>query len=554
MIQITHCLPHWQLQNIYFCGRYSKQHKSQVKLDTGGILPLTSTFNIPIDSMAAPDTLDTGLWRTFLFALLVCSFALACTLILTVLLSKHLRRLKTWILFISSIIIFCLTFMILPVSGYGGNVSPPFALCLIQASLVKAASPLVLFAAACFMAEVYYMIHISLRHQPHHHWVRLLLLLPPLVHLVIFSFAIWIGAHNPARVIAPSATEAGIVRCCHVASIALSYSVVLSTAVFGLGMAVASAYIAILLYSNWRDYGELNRQSGRQAKENPSTFSFSVLVRLALFSILAVVSTWYFPHRMPYLECHSPFTSLDLLSGKGWASVNGGVLVWDAMLMILPLAAVLLFGTQQDILHTWASWLRVSMWSVYPKLRRTTLSGGIANLFSPATERSVWIRLLSFEIGCGATRRGAEVLHLAFFVDALSVPGRGESTANMSSFRVFHLSFRVPRARLDPFRIAGVANQECRLRIQIRSHLEDSLDRFMRPVFSCHRAPLIAGLPAWTIAHNYGHVWSGFGSDRTSLDLDTIKGTSARSWGKWRFRVTVSGDVMVLCPSGRSSI
>ncbi|KAF8895200.1 hypothetical protein BD779DRAFT_1498090 [Infundibulicybe gibba] len=299
--------------------------------------------------MAALDSLDVGPWRTCFLALHTCSFALACVLILSVVLSKHLRRLKTWIAFISSIVIFSLTFIILPISGYDDNNPPPFALCLFQASLSRAAPPFVASAAACFMIEVYYMIFISLRCRPRHRWVHLLLLPPLLAHFVIFSLTIWTGIHNPERVITPSAVvDAGIAQYCWIRSSALSYSTVAYTAVASFGVAAASVYITALLYSNWHDYRELTSRSGPQAKEN-SSISLSVLVRLGLFFIMTTAST-----------CLA-------LSRRSWGSANGGMLVWDVMVMILPLAAVLLFGTQRDILHAWASWLRVSTWSVYLK-------------------------------------------------------------------------------------------------------------------------------------------------------------------------------------------
>ncbi|KAF8868672.1 hypothetical protein BD779DRAFT_1593242 [Infundibulicybe gibba] len=304
--------------------------------------------------MAALDSLDVGPWRTCFLALHTCSFALACVLILSVVLSKHLRRLKTWIAFISSIVIFSLTFIILPISGYDDNNPPPlpsvcFRLPLAVRLPLCCCCSIVASILMMPLLKVYYMIFISLRCRPRHRWVHLLLLPPLLAHFVIFSLTIWTGIHNPERVITPSAVvDAGIAQYCWIRSSALSYSTVAYTAVASFGVAAASVYITALLYSNWRDYRELTSRSGPQAKEN-SSISLSVLVRLGLFFIMTTAST-----------CLA-------LSRRSWGSANGGMLVWDVMVMILPLAAVLLFGTQRDILHAWASWLRVSTWSVYLK-------------------------------------------------------------------------------------------------------------------------------------------------------------------------------------------
>ncbi|KAF8895193.1 hypothetical protein BD779DRAFT_708490 [Infundibulicybe gibba] len=290
--------------------------------------------------MASMNAFDAVRWNICIVAFLTCGLALTCALTLTVILSKRLHRLNTWIAFISSLIIFCLTFLLLPISGYGGTVPPPFALCLFQASLAHAACPFVISSCACFMLEVHYMIYITLRCRPRSRWIHLLLLLPPLTHLLFFSFAISIGIGDPEHVTAASAAQgADVTRFCSVKSNALSHAATVYIAIAASGMAIASVYTTALVYSNWRDYRKLTCPSESQDEEHPCAFSLSVLVRLGLFFIIIVASL-----------------CLDL----SWPDVMGiSIFILDIMLVTLPLATVLIFGTQRDIMQTWARWLRI---------------------------------------------------------------------------------------------------------------------------------------------------------------------------------------------------
>ncbi|KAF8892260.1 hypothetical protein BD779DRAFT_102809 [Infundibulicybe gibba] len=279
--------------------------------------------------------LKAGPWQTIFFTTLSCGLFLSLVLIITALASKRVRRLRTWIEFMSSVALLCLSMILLPIFGYGGSDHPPFALCLIQASLAYASELFAASSGACFILEVYYMIYISLRrqHRPDHHSTRLFIVAPPFLAVVVFSLSIWVGIDNPGDVSMEDAAPY-----CHIVSPPPSQLVTICIIISASCAAIPSVYIIALVYSNWRDY---RRMTQPLSNDEPSPFSLSVLIRIALFMLMiAVALVLDISGALPKIPLEDAFF------------LNIGF-------MTLPIVAVLMFGTQRDIARAWAYWLRI---------------------------------------------------------------------------------------------------------------------------------------------------------------------------------------------------
>lgn len=83
-------------------------------------------------------------------------FALAFAILITVTVHPQLSRLSTWYMIMGSGATYAVSMLLLAISGHQGKAQAPFALCVIQASLIYS-SPIWLLASAAAFALQFHL-------------------------------------------------------------------------------------------------------------------------------------------------------------------------------------------------------------------------------------------------------------------------------------------------------------------------------------------------------------------------------------------------------------
>ncbi|KAJ7126937.1 hypothetical protein C8R44DRAFT_108998 [Mycena epipterygia] len=248
-------------------------------------------------------------------------------IVLTAWLSPRVHRTSAWYLFMGSWMFFCLSYFI--IVGQQVGAEPPFGVCVTQAAMIYAAPPLTSCVSLAFLLQLYSTVSSVLRSDRiSRTWTIFLHTFPFVVYFALFCETLIIGLVNRHEV---ARDISGMF--CHLTN---SFQVKITAGVVILAMITMLVYEALtvaVLYRNWTAFQRLRVRSN-------NAVSLPLMVRVTIFSFLPmvamVISTLTF---VP----NSPTTS-----SIGDAQSN--------LVVALPTAAAVIFGTQRDILDAWIFW------------------------------------------------------------------------------------------------------------------------------------------------------------------------------------------------------
>ncbi|KAF8157152.1 hypothetical protein B0H34DRAFT_798458 [Crassisporium funariophilum] len=239
---------------------------------------------------------------------------------LTVLLSNTAPRHITWSSFVFSWIISCISYTLLFVAGQLENPTPPFGLCLTQAALIYSAPPLTAASTLALVTQVYFNVRNLFSDQLRRNekvWTSALLTIPYLMHGVMAIACLVLGLNNPSTV---QRIEVGTY--CNFKNRIPSKTSSITVAALMLPTIILEVLICNILRQNWSIL--------KRRKYSPSTALR--IIGFSMFGILAIALSIVF------------------------ASSKDRDPELNIILSLLPAAAVLIFGTQSDILRVWMFW------------------------------------------------------------------------------------------------------------------------------------------------------------------------------------------------------
>ncbi|KAK0203932.1 hypothetical protein DFS33DRAFT_845524 [Desarmillaria ectypa] len=248
-----------------------------------------------------------------------CFFLIAST----ALLSRRVQRHLTWFSFCVSWIISCISYVLLAIAGQAMEAQPTFGLCVTQAALIYAAPPLT--GCTTFSLSFYMLTHMksSLNNSPVRGVslsMRLVLLGPYLIWSGIFIGILVSGIKEPILVRkALNGTYCDVKS--HIPSKVSSLVVVIST----MGVITISVFVVVQLYRNRRRLGS-------------STEYVAAAVRVVTFGLVGLLA---------------------LVVSAIYVFTNRQDAEFDIILALLPNFAVVIFGSQADIVRVWMTPLKI---------------------------------------------------------------------------------------------------------------------------------------------------------------------------------------------------
>jgi len=205
---------------------------------------------------------------------------------------------------------------------------PQFGLCLVQSALIYSA-PILLMASGCAFAlqviqfhltVLFYLKQYSGRIDRESKWITIA---PAILYAAITAALLTAGALHPDNV---SRSPEQVY--CHLINNTGTYTVSIFSVIFAIGAVALEYKSGKLLYLHWKQKDELSRQS-------KGAVSFSVMIRLAVFSLVSILSV---------ATC-----TLYLLNLKNF----NDILIFNT---ILPNVAVILLGLNMSVIRAWMFW------------------------------------------------------------------------------------------------------------------------------------------------------------------------------------------------------
>ncbi|KAI1786457.1 hypothetical protein LXA43DRAFT_975775 [Ganoderma leucocontextum] len=247
--------------------------------------------------------------------------------LLTVILAPKVYRHFTWLNFCITWLIYCISYLLLAFTGSQTSPEPPsYPLCLTQASLIYAAPVLVAMSTFALVLQLWFTLSKALAppKAKQRDCLRngFLLLAPYVAWLTEIIVILVIGTMHPTDV-----ERAGHFVYCTISTGRPGNITAAIVAAILLVMVGFDIYIGAMLYRNWR---------ALQGSDQPFQIPFSLLVRVALFSLVCVIG----------IGCAFVFLA------------NVSYFAGNVIISLMPMIAFLVFGTQRDILKVWMFWRR----------------------------------------------------------------------------------------------------------------------------------------------------------------------------------------------------
>ncbi|KAK7436435.1 hypothetical protein VKT23_019147 [Stygiomarasmius scandens] len=237
---------------------------------------------------------------------------------------SSVARQKTWYNFFISWTAFCISYLLLFFAGQGHSREPPFALCLTQSSLTYAAPPYAAAATLGLVMQLYFNIYSGLtgtRVKGERFWNVLLLVMPYVVFFGVLLESLIVGL---------------VLEEAHFSTI--SYCS-LETVIPGrLTAALVVFFLIPVLVLNVIIYRRLRKHSS--ALRTTRAFR-SMFIRVTLFSVFGLIS----------VVAGLLFFFIVFIQDS-----DNGLADLDIVLACIPNAAVLIFGTHEDLLQVWMFW------------------------------------------------------------------------------------------------------------------------------------------------------------------------------------------------------
>ncbi|KAF8872509.1 hypothetical protein BD779DRAFT_1679674 [Infundibulicybe gibba] len=243
-------------------------------------------------------------------------------LIFSSIVSKNTQRHGSWYSFCASWTVFCISYSMLSFAGQQMT-TPSYGLCVTQAALVYAAPPLLGSTTSALVLHVLLQVRLAISHSTRSkittRTAAVMLFVPWLVWSGFFIGILVFGLQHPLLV---------------ERSMNGTYCVLVNTALPKLTSSFATFISAVILALEVAVGAILYRYRGHLAGFGQSPV---MALRIAVFTMIGIAAM-----------------AVSLVYTVTW---KRGV-EFDILIAVLPLAAVIIFGSQTDILRVWIFWWR----------------------------------------------------------------------------------------------------------------------------------------------------------------------------------------------------
>lgn len=242
---------------------------------------------------------------------------------LTVLLSRRIKRAPSWYIFMTGWIVWCISFSLL--SGQQTSGCPPFLFCLFQAALIYAITPAMAAATFGILMELYFMLTTLLDYNVRVRDIVLTLIYsaPPFLFLFVLIEVVGYGVLNADHVRRDSTG----MYCSVSDGLPAQINSVL-VGLFSVAMLVYEAKTISLLYRKWTTFNQ------KKVDFVEGDVSIATIVRVYGFSMLPILAL--------ALSVASAIISNNTVAHLFTATTSG--------------AAGIIFGTQRDIREALMFW------------------------------------------------------------------------------------------------------------------------------------------------------------------------------------------------------
>jgi len=226
--------------------------------------------------------------------------------------------------------VYSLSKLLLAIAHEQFGPEPGFGLCLVQSAMIYS-GPVLLMASGCAFAlqfhltVLFYLMQYSGKINRESKWITIA---PVILYVAITAALLIAGAVHPENVHRSSEQVY-----CHLVDNIGTYTVSIFSVIFAIGAIALEYKSGKLLYLHWKQKDELLRQS-------KGAVSFSVMIRLASFSMISILSV---------TTC-----ALYLLPN---------IKKFDDILLfntVLPNIAVILLGLNMSVIRAWMFWKKKS--------------------------------------------------------------------------------------------------------------------------------------------------------------------------------------------------
>ncbi|KAF9468025.1 hypothetical protein BDZ94DRAFT_1246979 [Collybia nuda] len=241
------------------------------------------------------------------------------------LLSSRIKRSRSWFGVLATWMLYSATYLLLV--GRQLNPEPPYGLCILQAALVYATTPMCSVATTCFSIDFFLQLSTVLYkgRRIDHRVTNLLFLFPWALGAMVFMEALLV-VHD-ASLVKPNQFY------CHIDS---SVPTITNLVLFFASIFVIipfHVYTGLILHRNWTIFKQICHTNARIA--------VWTTIKLSIFTLVVVLAV--------------------ILSSVLTARVDSGEDVtseWRIAVITLPTFSAVCLGFQQDILNTWWFWIK----------------------------------------------------------------------------------------------------------------------------------------------------------------------------------------------------
>jgi len=242
--------------------------------------------------------------------------------LLTIFASRQIMRHPVFINFCITWTCFSSSYLVLLYAGQIENLYPPFLLCLTQAAMIYASGAMIGVSSFLFMLHLFFVLRGAVYPNPPLRWhtLRLVAIIgaPYLAYVIVFTTGIVSGYSHQQLV--------------HRSSF---YCTIKIPAVAHLGSGIAAAgalvsivteiFVVITLYRHWKTILDAGVKNG---------LNLSLVIRASVFTVCGLLAL---------------LTCVAILDQSLTAVTN-------IVIACLPMVAVLIFGSQTDLLRAWCFW------------------------------------------------------------------------------------------------------------------------------------------------------------------------------------------------------
>ncbi|KAL0958182.1 hypothetical protein HGRIS_000345 [Hohenbuehelia grisea] len=286
------------------------------------LLSIDSLADSPLSARAWKMPMrNESLTRVFI-VLQICGWVGFTIILWTVFLARStIKRPHTWINFCLCWLLSCVSYLLLFLAGQQDSPHPTYELCLIQASSVYAAPPLTASATLALIIQLWFNVRsFVFKVQPRHQGLRdvVLFTFPYIPATGFFVSVLVYGIQHPTEV---KPADHGMF-CNIVPSLPGKASAIYVSLILAATIGI-EAMLATALYRDWTLYTRSRRHS------------FALIIRVALFTAMGFITI--------------TVSLIYLMHTRHGAVPN-------IFIAILPVTAMIFFGSQTDILHAWMFW------------------------------------------------------------------------------------------------------------------------------------------------------------------------------------------------------